>query len=190
MADDAGATAALTRAERRRADVSGVGAAVCGGARWRRWCASMDETQQMDAELVREMFALGLMGIVVPEEYGGAGGSFFDAVLAVEATVGGGPGGGRAGGCAEHAVRERAGALGDAGAEAAVSAAAGGGDGGRVCAERGGVGVGCVCAGDAGGEARQRLCAERAEAVDHECEGGGAVYRLRDDRSGRPGTRA
>jgi butyryl-CoA dehydrogenase/short/branched chain acyl-CoA dehydrogenase len=45
----------------------------------------MDESQQMDAGLVREMFALGLMGIAVPEEYGGAGGSFFDAVLAVEA---------------------------------------------------------------------------------------------------------
>ena len=45
----------------------------------------MDEAQQMDLELVREMFALGLMGIGVPEEYGGAGGSFFDAVLAVEA---------------------------------------------------------------------------------------------------------
>jgi alkylation response protein AidB-like acyl-CoA dehydrogenase len=46
---------------------------------------AMDEAQQMDAALVREMFALGLMGIVVPEQYGGAGGSFFDAVLAVEA---------------------------------------------------------------------------------------------------------
>jgi alkylation response protein AidB-like acyl-CoA dehydrogenase len=46
---------------------------------------AMDEAQQMDAGLVREMFALGLMGIVVPEEFGGAGGSFFDAVLAVEA---------------------------------------------------------------------------------------------------------
>jgi butyryl-CoA dehydrogenase/short/branched chain acyl-CoA dehydrogenase len=46
---------------------------------------AMDEAQQMEAGLVREMFALGLMGIVVPEEYGGAGGSFFDAVLAVEA---------------------------------------------------------------------------------------------------------
>ena len=46
---------------------------------------AMDEAQQMDLELVREMFALGLMGIGVPEEYGGAGGSFFDAVLAVEA---------------------------------------------------------------------------------------------------------
>jgi len=45
----------------------------------------MDEAQQMDAELVREMFELGMMGIVVPEEFGGAGGSFFDAVVAVEA---------------------------------------------------------------------------------------------------------
>jgi alkylation response protein AidB-like acyl-CoA dehydrogenase len=45
----------------------------------------MDETQQMDAELIREMFALGLMGITAPEEYGGSSGSLFDAVLAVEA---------------------------------------------------------------------------------------------------------
>ena len=45
----------------------------------------MDEAQQMDAGLVREMFSLGLMGIVAPEECGGAGGSFFDAILAVEA---------------------------------------------------------------------------------------------------------
>jgi alkylation response protein AidB-like acyl-CoA dehydrogenase len=33
---------------------------------------------------VRKLFALGLMGIEIPEEYGGSGGSFFDAVLAVE----------------------------------------------------------------------------------------------------------
>jgi alkylation response protein AidB-like acyl-CoA dehydrogenase len=46
---------------------------------------TMDEAQQMDAGLVGEMFSLGLMGIGVPEEFGGAGGSFFDAVLAVEA---------------------------------------------------------------------------------------------------------
>ena len=44
----------------------------------------MDEAQQMDAALIEKLFALGLMGIQVPEEYGGAGGSFFDAVLAVE----------------------------------------------------------------------------------------------------------
>lgn len=44
----------------------------------------MDEAQQMDAGLVRQLFELGLMGIQIPEEYGGAGGSFFEAILAVE----------------------------------------------------------------------------------------------------------
>ena len=44
----------------------------------------MDEEQHMDAALIQKMFALGLMGIEIPEEYGGSGGSFFDAVLAVE----------------------------------------------------------------------------------------------------------
>jgi butyryl-CoA dehydrogenase/short/branched chain acyl-CoA dehydrogenase len=44
----------------------------------------MDEAQHMDAELVEKMFALGLMGIEIPEEYGGSGGSFFDVILAVE----------------------------------------------------------------------------------------------------------
>ena len=44
----------------------------------------MDEEQHMDAALVEKMFALGLMGIEIPEQYGGSGGSFFDAVLAVQ----------------------------------------------------------------------------------------------------------
>jgi butyryl-CoA dehydrogenase/short/branched chain acyl-CoA dehydrogenase len=44
----------------------------------------MDEAQQMDAALIEKMFALGLMGIEIPEEYGGSGGSFFDVILAVE----------------------------------------------------------------------------------------------------------
>ena len=44
----------------------------------------MDEAQQMDAGLIRKLFEMGLMGIEVPEEYGGAGGTFFQAILAVE----------------------------------------------------------------------------------------------------------
>ena len=44
----------------------------------------MDESQQMNAGLVRKLFDLGLMGIEIPEQYGGAGGSFFEAILAVE----------------------------------------------------------------------------------------------------------
>lgn len=44
----------------------------------------MDEAQQMDAALIQKLFALGMMAIEVPEEFGGAGGSFFEAILAVE----------------------------------------------------------------------------------------------------------
>ncbi len=45
----------------------------------------MDEQQQIDPALVKSLFELGLMGIEIPEEHGGAAGSFFDAVLAIEA---------------------------------------------------------------------------------------------------------
>src|SRR5580693_8256089 len=45
---------------------------------------SMDESQQMDPALIKKLFDLGLMGIEIPEEYGGAGGTFFNAILAVE----------------------------------------------------------------------------------------------------------
>ena len=46
---------------------------------------AMDDEQQFAAGLVAQLTGLGLMGIEVPEEQGGAGGSFFDAVLAIEA---------------------------------------------------------------------------------------------------------
>jgi alkylation response protein AidB-like acyl-CoA dehydrogenase len=44
----------------------------------------MDEEQHMDSGVVRALFELGLMGVAIPEEYGGSGGTFFDSVLAVE----------------------------------------------------------------------------------------------------------
>jgi alkylation response protein AidB-like acyl-CoA dehydrogenase len=46
---------------------------------------SMDSNQQFAEGLVRQLFDLGLMGIEVPEDLGGAGGTFFDSVLAIEA---------------------------------------------------------------------------------------------------------
>src|SRR5271157_2587699 len=45
----------------------------------------MDAAASFRKDLLREMFSLGLMGIEIPEEYGGQGGRFFQAVLAVEA---------------------------------------------------------------------------------------------------------
>src|SRR6476660_4613846 len=44
----------------------------------------MDEKGVFDHGLVEQFFQLGLMGIEVPEQFGGAGGTFFEAILAVE----------------------------------------------------------------------------------------------------------
>src|SRR6266481_9003079 len=44
----------------------------------------MDENGKLDPELIKHCFELGLMGIETPDEYGGAGASFFTAILAVE----------------------------------------------------------------------------------------------------------
>ncbi len=44
----------------------------------------MDEEQHFDTALIRRIFNLGLMGIPIPEEFGGSGGTFFDSILAVE----------------------------------------------------------------------------------------------------------
>jgi short/branched chain acyl-CoA dehydrogenase len=44
----------------------------------------MDEASAFRKDILAKLFSMGLMGIEVPEEYGGQGGSFFQAVLAVE----------------------------------------------------------------------------------------------------------
>jgi alkylation response protein AidB-like acyl-CoA dehydrogenase len=45
----------------------------------------MDEHAKMPRSLIDELFELGVMGIEIPDTFGGAGASFFHAVLAVEA---------------------------------------------------------------------------------------------------------
>ena len=44
----------------------------------------MDHDARMDSDLIKSFFELGIMGIEVPEQYGGAGSTFFNAVLVVE----------------------------------------------------------------------------------------------------------
>lgn len=44
----------------------------------------MDEESQMDGQLIKKMFEMGLMGIESPEKYGGAGSTFTMACIAVE----------------------------------------------------------------------------------------------------------
>ncbi len=45
---------------------------------------AMDESATFDPKIQKGLFELGLMGVEVPEEYGGAGGTFFQSVLCVE----------------------------------------------------------------------------------------------------------
>ena len=44
----------------------------------------MDEKGVFEHGLIDQFFQLGLMGIEIPEQYGGSGGKFFEAILAVE----------------------------------------------------------------------------------------------------------
>src|SRR6266704_6736736 len=44
----------------------------------------MDEEAKLEKSVIPELFDLGLMGIHIPEEFGGSSGSFFMSVLAVE----------------------------------------------------------------------------------------------------------
>ncbi len=44
----------------------------------------MDEEARLDPDLIPQLFELGLMGIEIPDSMGGAGASFFTAVLIVE----------------------------------------------------------------------------------------------------------
>ena len=46
--------------------------------------SAMDEAGRFNPELITKFFELGLMGIEVPERYGGAGGTIFMATLAIE----------------------------------------------------------------------------------------------------------
>ena len=47
--------------------------------------ARMDQESRLEPSLLREMFQMGLMGIEIPEAHAGAGGTFMNAILAVEA---------------------------------------------------------------------------------------------------------
>jgi alkylation response protein AidB-like acyl-CoA dehydrogenase len=45
---------------------------------------SMEHASKLDADLIKHCFELGLMAIESPEEYGGAGSTIFNAILAIE----------------------------------------------------------------------------------------------------------
>ncbi|MDZ7758480.1 acyl-CoA dehydrogenase [Rhodohalobacter sp.] len=44
----------------------------------------MDEAAKLDDDLIKQFFDMGFMGIEIPEEYQGGGGSFFMSIVAIE----------------------------------------------------------------------------------------------------------
>jgi len=52
--------------------------------RIRPFVREMDEAAVFRKDIIKEFFNMGLMGIEIPEEFGGQGGTFFQAILAVE----------------------------------------------------------------------------------------------------------
>ncbi len=44
----------------------------------------MDESQEMHPELIKKLFELDIMGIEIPEAYGGIGSTFFNSILVIE----------------------------------------------------------------------------------------------------------
>src|SRR6478672_3153136 len=45
---------------------------------------AMEHASKLDPDLIKQCFELGLMAIETPEEYGGAGSTIFNAILAIE----------------------------------------------------------------------------------------------------------
>ena len=50
----------------------------------RPYVREMDEAGLFRKDLIKKFFEMGLMGIEIPEQFGGQGGTFFQAILAVE----------------------------------------------------------------------------------------------------------
>jgi len=50
----------------------------------RPYVREMDEACVFRKDIIRQFFEMGLMGIEIPEDYGGQGGTFFQSILAVE----------------------------------------------------------------------------------------------------------
>ena len=46
---------------------------------------AMDERQEMRREIIDQCFELGLMGIEIPERFGGTGSTFFNSIMVIEA---------------------------------------------------------------------------------------------------------
>ena len=109
----------------------------------------MDEKGIFDKDLIHEFFQLGLMGIEIPEQYGGGGAKFFEAILAVEELSRVDASAGVVVDVQNTLVNNALLRWGSAEQKKRYLPKMAADTVGRLCVERGQFGIGCVCAADA-----------------------------------------
>ena len=145
----------------------------------------MDEHAKVPRTLLDELFELGVMGIEIPEAFGGGGASFFHSVLAVEAL---------------SQVDPAIGVLVDVQNTLVVNALMRWGSDdikrtflpalasktvGAYALSEAGSGQRRLRPGDAGRRARRRLVHHRPQALDHQRQRGRPLHRLCQREAGR-----
>lgn len=105
----------------------------------------MEHEAKLDKELIKQCFELGLMAIETPEEYGGAGSSFFNAIIAIEELARVDASTSVFCRCAKHTCDKRDYSLGKRRFEEKISAANGNGKSWRICFERSRKRFRCFC---------------------------------------------
>ena len=143
----------------------------------------MDEHAKIPRALIDKLFDLGVMGIEIPESYGGGGAPLLPRGARGRGAVARRSVDRRAGRRPEHAGHQRPAALGQRGPETPLPAAAGRVDGRRLRAVGGRLGQRRVCADDARRRARRRLRADRPQALDHQRQRSRPLHRLRQRES-------
>ena len=144
----------------------------------------MDEAGVFRKDLLHEMFELGLMGIEIPEEYGGQGGNFFQSVLAVEALAAVDPSAAVIVDVQNTIANNILLRWGNDEQKRRYLPRLAQGHGGFVRAVGSRLGLGCLRHGHPRHPGRRSLPHHRPQAVDHQCRGSRALLPVRQRQSG------
>ena len=131
----------------------------------------MDEKGVFDKDLIHQFFQLGLMGIEIPEQYGGGGGKFFEAILAVEEMSRVDASAGVVVDVQNTLVNNALLRWGNEEQKKRYPAAHGSRHLRRLRPERSRFGIGRLRAADPGHAQGQRLRSQRTQTVDHQWQG-------------------